>query len=119
MCNSYHTESFVEPLLRSLDINESVRDSEYEKRRADVVVPSLDDVLNVVDVVTVDVCREKCLKNAQSEVSPLDVSELYKRKKYANPLKKLKHLRHVDYQICPFAIPLSSLTSWKNCNEFY
>ncbi|KAL0224393.1 hypothetical protein P9112_003783 [Eukaryota sp. TZLM1-RC] len=54
MCNSYHIESFVEPLLRSLDINESVRDSEYGKRRADVVVPSFDDVLNVVGVVTVE-----------------------------------------------------------------
>ncbi|KAL0215007.1 hypothetical protein P9112_007191 [Eukaryota sp. TZLM1-RC] len=106
MCNSYHIESFVEPLLRSLDINESVRDSEYGKRRADVVVPSFDDVMNVVDVVTVDVCKKNALKNAQSEVSPLDDSELYKRKKYANPLKKLKHVRHVDYQICPFAISL-------------
>ncbi|KAL0205901.1 hypothetical protein P9112_001208 [Eukaryota sp. TZLM1-RC] len=71
MCNSYHIESFVEPLLRSLDINESVRDSEYGKRRADVVVPSFDDVMNVVDVVTVDVCKKNALKNAQSEVSPL------------------------------------------------
>ncbi|KAL0216263.1 hypothetical protein P9112_008447 [Eukaryota sp. TZLM1-RC] len=106
MCNSYHIESFVEPLLRSLDINESVRDSEYGKRRADVVVPSFDDVMNVVDVVTVDVCKKNALKNAQSEVSPLDDSELYKRKKYANPLKKLKHVRHVDNQICPFAISL-------------
>ncbi|KAL0216341.1 hypothetical protein P9112_008525 [Eukaryota sp. TZLM1-RC] len=104
MCNSYHIESFVEPLLRSLDINESVRDSEYGKRLADVVVPSFDDVMNVVDVVTVDVCKKNALKNAQSEVSPLDDSELYKRKKYANPLKELKHVRHVDYQICPFAI---------------
>ncbi|KAL0211113.1 hypothetical protein P9112_009411 [Eukaryota sp. TZLM1-RC] len=106
MCNSYHIESFVEPLLRSLDINESVRDSEYGKRRADVVVPSFDDVMNVVDVVTVDVCKKNALKNAHSEVSPLDDSELYKRKKYANPLKELKHVRHVDYQICPFAISL-------------
>ncbi|KAL0226372.1 hypothetical protein P9112_013696 [Eukaryota sp. TZLM1-RC] len=105
-CNSYHIESFVEPLLRSLDINESVRDSEYGKRRADVVVPSFDDVMNVVDVVTVDVCKKNALKNAQSEVSPLDDSELYKRKKYANPLKELKHVRHVDYQIFPFAISL-------------
>ncbi|KAL0211123.1 hypothetical protein P9112_009421 [Eukaryota sp. TZLM1-RC] len=88
MCNSYHIESFVEPLLRSLDINESVRDSEYGKRRADVVVPSFDDVMNFVDVVTVDVCKKNALKNAQSEVSPLDDSELYKRKKYANPLKE-------------------------------
>ncbi|KAL0216256.1 hypothetical protein P9112_008450 [Eukaryota sp. TZLM1-RC] len=89
MCNSYHIESFVEPLLRSLDINESVRDSEYGKRRADVVVPSFDDVMNVVDVVTVDVCKKNALKNAQSEVSPLDDSELYKHN-----------------QICPFAISL-------------
>ncbi|KAL0227147.1 hypothetical protein P9112_014471 [Eukaryota sp. TZLM1-RC] len=84
MCNSYHIESFVEPLLRSLDINESVRDSEYGKRRADVVVPlplvrklssdqtddsfgkrradlvapGIDGVLNVVDVVSVDVCKK-------------------------------------------------------------
>ncbi|KAL0206130.1 hypothetical protein P9112_001437 [Eukaryota sp. TZLM1-RC] len=56
--------------------------------------------------VTVDVCKKNALKNAQSEVSPLDDSELYKRKKYANPLKELKHVRHVDYQICPFAISL-------------
>ncbi|KAL0211129.1 hypothetical protein P9112_009427 [Eukaryota sp. TZLM1-RC] len=106
MCYSYHIESFVEPLLRSLDINESVRDSEYGKRRADVVVPPFDDVMNVVDVVTVDVCKKNALKNAQSEVSPLDDSELYKRKKYANPLKELKHVCHVDCQICPFAISL-------------
>ncbi|KAL0219203.1 hypothetical protein P9112_004856 [Eukaryota sp. TZLM1-RC] len=80
MCNSYRIESFVEPLLRSLDINENLRDSNYGKRRA-VVVASIDDVLNVFDVVAVDVCRKNALKNVQSEVSPLDDSELYKRKK--------------------------------------
>ncbi|KAL0210160.1 hypothetical protein P9112_010244 [Eukaryota sp. TZLM1-RC] len=93
MCNSYHIESFVEPLLRSLDINESVRDSEYGKRRADVVVPS-------------GCMQEKCLEKCSIRSIPLDDSELYKRKKYANPLKELKHVRHVDYQICPFAISL-------------
>ncbi|KAL0226244.1 hypothetical protein P9112_013568 [Eukaryota sp. TZLM1-RC] len=91
MCNSYHIESFVEPLLRSLDINESVRDSEYGKRRADVVVPSFDDVMNVVDVVTVDVCKKNALKNAQSEVSPLMTPNCTNGK---------------NYQICPFAISL-------------
>ncbi|KAL0204768.1 hypothetical protein P9112_000075 [Eukaryota sp. TZLM1-RC] len=55
---------------------------------------------------SVDVCKKNALKNAQSEVSPLDDSKLYKRKKYANPLKELKHVRHVDYQIRPFAISL-------------
>ncbi|KAL0210177.1 hypothetical protein P9112_010261 [Eukaryota sp. TZLM1-RC] len=93
MCNSYHIESFVEPLLRSLDINESVRDSEYGKRRADVVVPPFDDVMNVVDVVTVD-------------YPPLMTPNCTNGKKYANPLKELKHVHHVDYQICPFAISL-------------
>ncbi|KAL0224334.1 hypothetical protein P9112_003724 [Eukaryota sp. TZLM1-RC] len=93
MCNSYHIESFVEPLLRSLDINENVRDSEYGKRRADVVVPS-------------GCMQEKCLEKCSIRSIPLDDSELYKRKKYANPLKELKHVRHVDYQICPFAISL-------------
>ncbi|KAL0210184.1 hypothetical protein P9112_010268 [Eukaryota sp. TZLM1-RC] len=77
-----------------------------EKRRADVVVPSFDDVMNVVDVVTVDVCKKNALKNAQSEVSPLMTPNCTNGKKYANPLKELKHVRHVDYQICPFAISL-------------
>ncbi|KAL0205864.1 hypothetical protein P9112_001171 [Eukaryota sp. TZLM1-RC] len=118
MCNSYHIESFVEPLLRSLDINESVRDSEYGKRRADVVVPSFDDVMNVVDVVTVDVCKKNALKNAQSEVSSLDDSELYKRKKYANPLKRIETCspcRLPNLPICYIVV----WSSWKNCFEFY
>ncbi|KAL0216098.1 hypothetical protein P9112_008282 [Eukaryota sp. TZLM1-RC] len=97
MCNSHHISSFVEPLLRFLDINVNLRDSYYGKRRADVFVPSFDGVLNVVNVVTVDVCKKNAFKNAQFE---------YKRKKYANPLKELKHVRHVDYQICTFAISL-------------
>ncbi|KAL0210902.1 hypothetical protein P9112_009200 [Eukaryota sp. TZLM1-RC] len=74
------------PMLNeNLDINGNDRDSEYEKRRADVVVPFFDDVLNVVDIVTVDVCMTNALRNAQSEVSSFNVSELYKRKKYATP----------------------------------
>ncbi|KAL0224452.1 hypothetical protein P9112_003842 [Eukaryota sp. TZLM1-RC] len=106
MCNSHYIESFVESLMKSLDINENVRYSKYIKRRADVVVPSFNDVLNVVDVVTVDVCMKNALRNAQSEVSLLDDLELYKRKKHTNPLKELKHVRHVDYHIWPFAISL-------------
>ncbi|KAL0207784.1 hypothetical protein P9112_012412 [Eukaryota sp. TZLM1-RC] len=102
----YHIDSFVEPLWRSLDINENVRISKYGNQRADVLASSFDDVLNVVDVETVDVCKKIALKNGQSEVSPLDDLELYKRKKYAKPLKELIHLRHVDYEICPFAISL-------------
>ncbi|KAL0226448.1 hypothetical protein P9112_013772 [Eukaryota sp. TZLM1-RC] len=53
-----------------------------------------------------DVCKKNALKNARSELSFLDDSKLYKMKKFANPLKELKHVRHVDYQICPFAVSL-------------
>ncbi|KAL0225689.1 hypothetical protein P9112_013013 [Eukaryota sp. TZLM1-RC] len=95
MCNSHHIESFMEPLLRSYDINDNFRDAKYGQRRAVVVVPSFDEVLNVVDVVTVEVCRKDALKNAQSEVFPHNDSELYKQNNYTNPLKELKHVRHV------------------------
>ncbi|KAL0208884.1 hypothetical protein P9112_011471 [Eukaryota sp. TZLM1-RC] len=102
MCNSYPIELFVEPLLMSLDINENFRDSKYEKQRADVFMPSFDDDLNVVDVVTVGVCKKNVLKDAQSELSPPDDSELCKRKTYANTLKELKHFRRVNYQILEY-----------------
>ncbi|KAL0204719.1 hypothetical protein P9112_000026 [Eukaryota sp. TZLM1-RC] len=89
-----------------------------EKRRADVVVPSFDDVMNVVDVVTVDVCKKNALKNAQSEVSPLDDSELYKRKNMQNPLKRIETCspcRLPNLPICYIVV----WSSWKNCYEFY
>ncbi|KAL0204744.1 hypothetical protein P9112_000051 [Eukaryota sp. TZLM1-RC] len=47
--------------------------------------------MNVVDVVTVDVCKKNALKNAQSEVSPLMTPNCTNGK---------------NYQICPFAISL-------------
>ncbi|KAL0227210.1 hypothetical protein P9112_014534 [Eukaryota sp. TZLM1-RC] len=98
MAQTARISCIKEPLLKeTLSLNNFGSDD-----RGDVYC----DVMNVVDVVTVDVCKKNALKNAQSEVSPLDDSELYKRKKYANPLKELKHVRHVDYQICPFAISL-------------
>ncbi|KAL0235198.1 hypothetical protein GEMRC1_001780 [Eukaryota sp. GEM-RC1] len=61
MCKSYKIESFVEPLLRSLEINNSKNsdsDKTFGKRRADVIVPSVNDELTVVDVITVDVCKK-------------------------------------------------------------
>ncbi|KAL0244852.1 hypothetical protein GEMRC1_008934 [Eukaryota sp. GEM-RC1] len=109
MCKSYKIESFVEPLLRSLKINNSKNsdsDKTFGKRRADVIVPSVNDELTVVDVITVDVCRKSAFKDAKHEVSPLNSSEQYKRNKYDEPLTALKHIRHVEYKLCPFAISI-------------
>ncbi|KAL0220383.1 hypothetical protein RCL1_000237 [Eukaryota sp. TZLM3-RCL] len=69
MAKSYKIESFVEPLLRKLTVNED--DACCGQRRADVIVPSSTDKLTVVDVVTVDVCKLSAIKNSLSEVSHL------------------------------------------------
>ncbi|KAL0229338.1 hypothetical protein GEMRC1_013956 [Eukaryota sp. GEM-RC1] len=109
MCKSYKIESFVEPLLRSLEINNSKNsdsDKTFGKRRADVIVPSVNDELTVVDVITVDVCKKSAFKDAKNEVSPLNSSEQYKRNKYDEPLTALKHISHVEYKLCPFAISI-------------
>ncbi|KAL0229007.1 hypothetical protein GEMRC1_013627 [Eukaryota sp. GEM-RC1] len=109
MCKSYKIESIVKPLLRSLEINNlknSDSDKTFGKRRADVVVPSVNDELSVVDVITGDVCNKSAFKDAKNEVSPLDFSKQNKKNKYDEPLTALKHIRHVEYKLCPFAISI-------------
>ncbi|KAL0252096.1 hypothetical protein GEMRC1_001308 [Eukaryota sp. GEM-RC1] len=105
MCKSYKIESFVEPLLRSLEpsnnCNVEKQNQFIGKRRADVVVPSSADKLFVVDVVSVDVCKKTSLKNVNSKTSPLDISEQGKQDKYKEPLMTLKHVKHVEYELCP------------------
>ncbi|KAL0246819.1 hypothetical protein GEMRC1_008025 [Eukaryota sp. GEM-RC1] len=60
MCKSYKIESFIEPLLRSLDINQhSKKENSYGHRRADLIIPSSSESLTVIDVVSVDVCKKK------------------------------------------------------------
>ncbi|KAL0235148.1 hypothetical protein GEMRC1_001730 [Eukaryota sp. GEM-RC1] len=79
MCKSYKIESFVEPLLRSLEINNSKNsdsDKTFGKRRADVIVPSVNDELTVVDVITVDVCKKSAFKDAKNERSKVIHSSL-------------------------------------------
>ncbi|KAL0235240.1 hypothetical protein GEMRC1_001822 [Eukaryota sp. GEM-RC1] len=110
MCKSYKIESFVEPLLRSLEpsnnCNVEKQNQFFGKRRADVVVPSSSDKLFVVDVVSVDVSKKTSLKNASSETSPLDISEQAKQDKYRKPLMALKHVKHFEYELCPFAVSI-------------
>ncbi|KAL0241345.1 hypothetical protein GEMRC1_006580 [Eukaryota sp. GEM-RC1] len=110
MCKSYEIESFVEPLLRSLEpsnnCNVEKQNQFFDKRRTDVAVPSSSNKLFVVDVVSVDVCKKTSLKNASSETSPLDISEQAKQDKYKKPLMALKHVKHVEYKLCPLLFPI-------------
>ncbi|KAL0220574.1 hypothetical protein RCL1_000428 [Eukaryota sp. TZLM3-RCL] len=104
MCKSHKVESFVEPLLRKLAENED--DDSSGQRRADVIIPSSNGTLHVVDVVTVDVCKSTADKFCFSETSPLDNAEQGERLKYEKPLSKVKSVHHVKYELCPFAVSL-------------
>ncbi|KAL0212793.1 hypothetical protein RCL1_006419 [Eukaryota sp. TZLM3-RCL] len=104
MAKSYKIESFVEPLLRKLTVNED--DDCCGQRRADVIVPSSTNKLTVVDVVTVDVCKLSAIKNSLSEVSPLLDADNRKFSKYSVPLSNMKCVNHVKYELCPFAVSL-------------
>ncbi|KAL0219288.1 hypothetical protein P9112_004941 [Eukaryota sp. TZLM1-RC] len=81
-------------------------DDSFGKRRADLVAPGIDGVLNVVDVVSVDVCKNSAARLVYSADSPLSNPEKQKIKKYEEPLAQLGRVEHVKYQFVPFAISL-------------
>ncbi|KAL0204772.1 hypothetical protein P9112_000079 [Eukaryota sp. TZLM1-RC] len=90
MCKSFNIEAFIEPLVRKLSSDQT--DDSFGKRRADLVAPGIDGVLNVVDVVSVDVCKNSAARLVYSADSPLS--------------NALGRVEHVKYQFVPFAISL-------------
>ncbi|KAL0231453.1 hypothetical protein GEMRC1_010857 [Eukaryota sp. GEM-RC1] len=50
--------------------------------------------------------KKSCNKFVTKEISPLDIAENNKQRKYADPLKDLKHIVHVEYSLVPFAISI-------------
>ncbi|KAL0225585.1 hypothetical protein P9112_012909 [Eukaryota sp. TZLM1-RC] len=103
ICKSFNIEAFIEPLVRKLSSDQT--DDSFGKRRADLVAPGIDGVLNVVDVVSVDVCKNSASRLVYSADSPLSNAEK-KKKKYEEPLAQLGRVEHVKYQFVPFAISL-------------
>ncbi|KAL0213943.1 hypothetical protein P9112_006127 [Eukaryota sp. TZLM1-RC] len=79
MCKSFNIEAFIEPLVRKLSSDQT--DDSFGKRRADLVAPGIDGVLNVVDVVSVDVCKNSAARLVYSADSPLSNAEKKKIKK--------------------------------------
>ncbi|KAL0206838.1 hypothetical protein P9112_012549 [Eukaryota sp. TZLM1-RC] len=55
MCKRFNIEAFFEPLGRKQSPDQT--EKSFGKRRADLVAPGIDGVLNVVDVVSVEVCK--------------------------------------------------------------
>ncbi|KAL0210073.1 hypothetical protein P9112_010157 [Eukaryota sp. TZLM1-RC] len=82
MCKSFSIEAFIEPLIRKLSSDQT--DDSFGKRRADLVAPG---VLNVVDVVSVDVCKNSAARLVYSADSPLSNAEKKK-------IKNMKNLWH-------------------------
>ncbi|KAL0218486.1 hypothetical protein P9112_004139 [Eukaryota sp. TZLM1-RC] len=87
MCKSFNIEAFIEPLVRKLSSDQT--DDSFGKRRADLVAPGIHGVLNVVDVVSVDVCKNSAARLVYSADSPLSDAEKKKIKKYEEPLAQL------------------------------
>ncbi|KAL0226613.1 hypothetical protein P9112_013937 [Eukaryota sp. TZLM1-RC] len=85
MCKSFNIEAFIEPLVRKLSSDQT--DDSFGKRRADLVAPGIDGVLNVVDVVSVDVCKNSADRLVYSADSPLSNAEKKK-------IKNMKNLWH-------------------------
>ncbi|KAL0214851.1 hypothetical protein P9112_007035 [Eukaryota sp. TZLM1-RC] len=73
MCKSINIEAFIEPLVRKLSSDQT--DDSFGKRRADLVAPGIDGVLNVVDVISVDVCKISAARLVYSADSPLSNAE--------------------------------------------
>ncbi|KAL0206875.1 hypothetical protein P9112_012586 [Eukaryota sp. TZLM1-RC] len=72
----------------------------FGKRRADLVAPGIDGVLNVVDVVSVDVCKNSAARLVYSADSPLSNAEKKKIKKYEEPLAQLGRVDTCEISVC-------------------
>ncbi|KAL0206459.1 hypothetical protein P9112_001766 [Eukaryota sp. TZLM1-RC] len=64
MCKNHHIEAFVEQLVHKLS-SENEDDNTFGKRSADLITPGPDGVIKVVDVVTVDVCKDSAIDFAK------------------------------------------------------
>ncbi|KAL0211221.1 hypothetical protein P9112_009519 [Eukaryota sp. TZLM1-RC] len=115
MCKSSNIEAFIEPLVRKLSLDQI--DNSFGKRRAGLVAPGIYGVLNVVDVVSVNVCRYFAAPLVYSADPLLSYSEK-KVKKYEEPLAQLSRVKYVNYQFVPFAISFIGIIGFPGLHFF-
>ncbi|KAL0207232.1 hypothetical protein P9112_011860 [Eukaryota sp. TZLM1-RC] len=73
MCKCFSIEAFIESLVRKLSPDQT--DDSFGKRRADLVAPRIHGDLNVVEVVSVDVCKYSAARLVYFADSPLSNAE--------------------------------------------
>ncbi|KAL0219200.1 hypothetical protein P9112_004853 [Eukaryota sp. TZLM1-RC] len=84
--DSFNIEAFIDPSVHKQSPDQT--DNSFGKRRADLVAPRIDGALNVVDAVSVDVCKNSAVRSVYSADSPLFNAEKRKIK------KNMKNLWH-------------------------
>ncbi|KAL0205928.1 hypothetical protein P9112_001235 [Eukaryota sp. TZLM1-RC] len=93
MCKSYRVDSFFEPLLSKLILDDPNIDSTRYNRasmgltRGDLIVPGLNGSFTILDAMSIDPCNSSNEHLINSDVNnPLLAGEKYKIAKYAKPI---------------------------------
>ncbi|KAL0219264.1 hypothetical protein P9112_004917 [Eukaryota sp. TZLM1-RC] len=113
MCKSYRVDSFLEPLLLKLILDDPNIDSTRYNRasmgltRGDLVVPGLNGSVSILDAMTIDPCNSSNEHFINSDVNnPFFAGERYKIAKYAKPISSVNENSHAQYNLCPFVFSL-------------
>ncbi|KAL0208082.1 hypothetical protein P9112_010669 [Eukaryota sp. TZLM1-RC] len=113
MCKSYRVDSFLEPLLSKLILDDPNIDSTRYNRasmgltRGDLVVPGLNGSFTILDAMSIDPCNSSNEHLINSDVNnPLLAGEKYKIAKYAKPISSVNENSHAQYNLCPFVFSL-------------
>ncbi|KAL0219994.1 hypothetical protein P9112_005647 [Eukaryota sp. TZLM1-RC] len=113
MCKSYRIDSFLEPLLSKLILDDPIIDSTRYNRasmgltRGDLVVPGLNGSFTILDAMSIDPCNSCNEHLINSDVNnPLLAGEKYKIAKYAKPISSVNENSHAQYNLCPFVFSL-------------
>ncbi|KAL0213922.1 hypothetical protein P9112_006106 [Eukaryota sp. TZLM1-RC] len=116
MCKSYRVDSFLEPLLSKLILDDPNIDSTRYNRasmglaRGDLVVPGLNGSFIILDAMSIDPCNSSNKHLIDSDVNnPLLAGEKYKIAKYAKPICSINENSHVQYNLSPFFFPCLDL----------
>ncbi|KAL0227096.1 hypothetical protein P9112_014420 [Eukaryota sp. TZLM1-RC] len=106
MCKSYRVDSFLEPLLSKLILDDPNIDSTRYNRasmgltRGDLVVPGLNGSFTILDAMSIDPCNSSNEHFINSDViNPLLAGEKYKIAKYAKPISSVNENSHAQYNL--------------------
>ncbi|KAL0222910.1 hypothetical protein P9112_002300 [Eukaryota sp. TZLM1-RC] len=113
MCKSYRVDSFLEPLLSKLILDDPNIDSTRYNRasmgltRGDLAVRGLNGSFTILDAMSIDPCNSSNEHFINSDVNnPLLAGEKYKIAKYAKPISSVNENSHAQYNLCPFVFSL-------------